>query len=368
MQSINPANDELLREYAETEPAAVERILAEAERAFESWRSTSFAARAERMRRAGSLLRERKEELARLMALEMGKPLAQGRAEAEKCALGLRLLRRARPSGSWRREQSPTDATRSFVAFQPLGVVLAVMPWNFPFWQVFRFAAPALMAGNAGLLKHASNVPGCALAIEEIFRDAGFPKGLFRTLLIGSGARGRVDRGAARSRPSPSPAARRRAARWRRRPASVLKKTVLELGGSDPYLVLEDADLEPAAETCVASRLINGGQSCIAAKRFIVVEPVRDALRGAVRRADAGQAHGRSAGRRRRRWARWRAATCATSCTSRSQTQRRARRARCCWAARSPTGRAPTTRRPCWPTSARACRPTTRSCSGRWRR
>ena len=274
MQSINPANDELLREYAETEPAAVERILADAERAFESWRTTSFATRAERMKRAGSLLRERKDELARLMALEMGKPLAQGRAEADKCALVCDFY--AEQAEQFLAPRSiPTDATKSLVVFQPLGVVLAVMPWNFPFWQVFRFAAPALMAGNAGLLKHASNVSGCALAIEEIIHAAGFPKGLFRSLLIGSARVGALIEALqvkAVTLTGSTPAGRSVAAKAGER----LKKTVLELGGSDPYLILEDADLELAAETCVASRLINGGQSCIAAKRFIVVEPVAD--------------------------------------------------------------------------------------------
>jgi succinate-semialdehyde dehydrogenase/glutarate-semialdehyde dehydrogenase len=273
MQSINPANDELLREYAETEPAAVERILADAQRAFESWRTTSFPTRAERMKRAGGLLRERKDELARLMALEMGKPLAQGRAEAEKCAWVCDFF--AEQAEAFLAPRSiPTDASKSLVVFQPLGVVLAVMPWNFPFWQVFRFVAPALMAGNAGLLKHASNVSGCALAIEEILHAAGFPKELFRTLLVGSprvAALIEAPQVKAVTLTGSTPAGRSVAAKAGER----LKKTVLELGGSDPYLILEDADLEPAAETCVASRLINGGQSCIAAKRFIVVEPVR---------------------------------------------------------------------------------------------
>jgi succinate-semialdehyde dehydrogenase/glutarate-semialdehyde dehydrogenase len=273
MQSINPASDELLREYAETEPAAVERILADAQRAFESWRAVPFATRALHMRRAGSLLRERQDELARLMALEMGKPLAQGRAEAEKCAWVCEFF--AEQAEAFLAPRAiATDASRSLVVFQPLGVVLAVMPWNFPFWQVFRFVAPALMAGNAGLLKHASNVSGCALAIEEILHAAGFPKELFRTLLVGSSrvaALIEAPQVKAVTLTGSTPAGRSVAAKAGER----LKKTVLELGGSDPYLILEDADLEPAAETCAASRLINGGQSCIAAKRFIVVEPVR---------------------------------------------------------------------------------------------
>jgi succinate-semialdehyde dehydrogenase/glutarate-semialdehyde dehydrogenase len=273
LQSINPANDELLREYPETDPGSVTRILAGADRAFESWRTTSFADRAERMKRAAGLLRARKDELARLMALEMGKPLAQGRSEAEKCAWVCDYY--ADEAANLLAPQSiPTDASRSLVVFQPLGVVLAVMPWNFPFWQVFRFAAPALMAGNAGLLKHASNVSGCALAIEEILHAAGFPRDLFRTLLVGSSrVAALIDATEVKAvtLTGSTPAGRSVAAKAGER----LKKTVLELGGSDPYLILEDADLEQAADTCVASRLINGGQSCIAAKRFIAVEPVR---------------------------------------------------------------------------------------------
>ena len=225
------------------------------------------------MRRAADLLDERKAELARLMALEMGKPLAQGASEAEKCAWVCRYY-----ADNSERFLSPepveTDASRSFVAFTPLGAVLAIMPWNFPFWQVFRFAAPALMAGNAGLLKHAANVTGCALAIEQVFRDAGFPPPLFRALLVESK---RVEAIIAAPEvkavtlTGSTPAGRAVAGKA----GSMLKKTVLELGGSDPYVVLEDADLEAAAETCVASRLVNSGQSCIAAKRFIVAEPVR---------------------------------------------------------------------------------------------
>jgi succinate-semialdehyde dehydrogenase/glutarate-semialdehyde dehydrogenase len=211
-------------------------------------------------------LRERKDELAMLMALEMGKPLAQGRAEAEKCAWVCEYYA-AEAEGFLRPETIATDATRSFVAFTPLGVVLAVMPWNFPLWQVFRFVAPGLMAGNAGLLKHSSNVSGCALAIEEIVHGAGFPRDLFRTLLVPSKAvAGIIEAPEVKAVTLTVAATAGRS----------LKKTVLELGGSDPYLILEDADLELAAETCAASRLINGGQSCIAAKRFVVVEAVQE--------------------------------------------------------------------------------------------
>src|SRR5438093_8526659 len=225
------------------------------------------------MREAGRLLRERKTQHARTMALEMGKPLMQGEAEAEKCAWVCDYYAE-HAERFLADEPRETDASKAFVRFDPIGPVLAIMPWNFPFWQVFRFAAPALMAGNAGLLKHAGNVSGCALAIEQIFKDAGFPPPLFRALLVQSK---RVE--AIIASPAvkavtltgSTPAGRAVAAKA----GAMIKKTVLELGGSDPYLVLEDADLESASETCVAARLINSGQSCIAAKRFIVVEPVR---------------------------------------------------------------------------------------------
>jgi len=273
LRSINPATDELVREYPEPGDKELAMALAEASCAAAGWRRTSFADRAPKMRRAADLLDERKEELARLMAIEMGKPLAGGRSETEKCAWVCRYY-----ADNAERFLAPepveTDARRSFVAFVPLGPVLAVMPWNFPLWQVFRFAAPALMAGNAGLLKHAANVSGCALAIEQVFKDAGFPAPLFRALLVASR---RVEgiiaapEVKAVTLTGSTPAGRAVAGKA----GAMLKKTVLELGGSDPYLVLEDADLERAAETCVASRLINSGQSCIAAKRFIVVEPVR---------------------------------------------------------------------------------------------
>jgi succinate-semialdehyde dehydrogenase/glutarate-semialdehyde dehydrogenase len=273
METINPATGERVREYAEAGAAEVGGILARADAAFHAWRSVPFSERATRVRRAGALLRERKDTYARLMAVEMGKPVAQGRGEAEKCAWVCEYYA-DHAEAFLSPEPVDTDATRSFVAFEPLGVVLAVMPWNFPFWQVFRFAAPGLMAGNAGVLKHASNVCGSALAIEEVFRDAGFPEDLFRTLLVGSGrVAGIIEAPEVKAvtLTGSTPAGRSVAARA----GAVLKKAVLELGGSDPYLVLEDADLLPTVDACVSSRLINGGQSCIAAKRFIVVEPVR---------------------------------------------------------------------------------------------
>ncbi len=273
LQSINPATAQLVAEYPETTPDEVTRILRAARAASGSWRRTAPPERAASLRRAGALLRARKDELARMMAVEMGKPLAQGRAEAEKCAWVCDYYAEE-GAGFLAPETIPTDASRSYAAFEPLGVVLAVMPWNFPLWQVFRFAAPALMAGNAGLLKHASNVSGCALAIERVLHDAGIPPAVFRSLLVGSGRVASIIEApevAAVTLTGSTPAGRSVA----RAAGAALKKTVLELGGSDPYLVLEDADLELAVESCVASRLINGGQSCIAAKRFIVVEAVR---------------------------------------------------------------------------------------------
>jgi succinate-semialdehyde dehydrogenase/glutarate-semialdehyde dehydrogenase len=274
MHAINPATGETLKTYDEITPSEVAHRIERAHEAFLDWRQTSFAERAALMRRAAQELREQANTQAQLMALEMGKPIVDGRAEMEKCAwvcdyYADQAERFLQP------EVIETDATKSFVTFQPLGVILAVMPWNFPFWQVFRFAAPALMAGNAGVLKHASNVPGCALAIEAIFRQAGFPEHLFQTLLMGSG---QVD--AVLEHPliqaatltGSTPAGKAVA----KKAGDMLKKTVLELGGSDPYVILSDANLEQAVTTCVASRLMNAGQSCIAAKRFIVVEAVQE--------------------------------------------------------------------------------------------
>ncbi len=241
-----------------------------------TWRATGFGGRAALMKQAAAILRDRKHDLAQLMAAEMGKPLKQGAAEAEKCAWVCDYYA-ANAEAHLAPEAVKTEAAVSYVAFEPLGVVLAIMPWNFPFWQVFRFAAPALMAGNVGVLKHASNVPGCALAIQEIFLHAGFPDGAFRTLLIGSRqVQELIEHPHVRAvtLTGSTPAGKAVAAQA----GAVLKKTVLELGGSDAYIVLEDADLDAAAETCVNSRLINAGQSCIAAKRFIVVEPVYDAF------------------------------------------------------------------------------------------
>jgi succinate-semialdehyde dehydrogenase/glutarate-semialdehyde dehydrogenase len=274
IRSINPTTGEAIRDYEETSPRRVDEIVASCHETFLDWRRARFADRAVLMKKAAAVLRENAEEYARLMALEMGKVLREGRSEIEKCAWVCEFYA-ANAEAFLAPEPVKTDASRSFVSFQPLGVVLAVMPWNFPFWQVFRFAAPGLMAGNTGVLKHASNVPGCALAVEDVFRRAGFPEYAFRTLLIGSKLVGSVVENPqvrAVTLTGSAPAGRSVA----KTAGEALKKTVLELGGSDAYVVLEDADLEETVATCVTSRLINAGQSCIAAKRFIVVEPLRE--------------------------------------------------------------------------------------------
>src|SRR5215216_5350392 len=237
LDAVNPATGETLKTYEEMTPQQTAAAVEEAYAAWKTWRTTPFAERARPMKRAAAILRERKEEFAKLMALEMGKPLKQGIAEAEKCALGCDYYA-DHAEAHLAQEIVETEASKSYVAFEPLGVVLAVMPWNFPFWQVFRFAAPALMAGNAGVLKHASNVPGCALAIEEVFRDAGVPEHLFRTLLIGNAqVEAVIEHPLVRAvtLTGSGPAGRAVA----RKAGAMLKKTVLELGGSDAYLVLE---------------------------------------------------------------------------------------------------------------------------------
>lgn len=271
--SVNPATGATIASYEETTPEAVNATIEGAHAAFRRWRDLSFAERARPMRAAARILRERANDFARLMAEEMGKPLKDGIAESQKCAVACEFFA-DRAAQFLARESVEIGAARSFVTFQPLGVILAIMPWNFPFWQVLRFAAPSLMAGNAAVLKHASNVPGCALAIVDLFRQAGFPEQLFGTVLVNSK---RVD--ALIEHPliravtlTGSVEAGRAVAR---KAGEMLKKTVLELGGSDAYLILQDADVERAAEISTQGRLVNSGQSCIAAKRFVVVEPLR---------------------------------------------------------------------------------------------
>lgn len=274
LTSINPANNKLIKSYNEMTSEESSNIISLTNESFIKWKETSFKQRSELMKNAAKVLRENSEEYSVLMTLEMGKPIIQSRSEVEKCAWVCEYY--ADNAEKFLKDEIiKTDATKSFVSFQPLGIVLAIMPWNFPFWQVFRFAAPNLMAGNAGLLKHASNVSGCALAIEDVFRKAGFPENLFRALLVTSKNVKEVianEKVQAVTLTGSVPAGKSVASLA----GSLIKKTVLELGGSDPYVILEDADLEKAAMSCVTSRLINAGQSCIAAKRFIVVESVYD--------------------------------------------------------------------------------------------
>lgn len=272
MEAVNPLNGKKIKRYSELTPSKLEKKLKAAHAAFGPWKEKSFSGRAALFKKAAAELEKRKEALARLMALEMGKPLAQGVAEIEKCAWVCRYYS-ANARSLLETDAIATDASRSYVTYEPLGVVLAVMPWNFPFWQVFRFAAPSLMAGNTGLLKHASNVPGCALAIEDIFSAAGFPTGVFQTLLIGSAEAEKLI-GDERIQAVTLTGSTEAGMAIASKAGSLLKKTVLELGGSDPYVILEDANLKKAAGICAAARLINSGQSCIAAKRFIVVRSV----------------------------------------------------------------------------------------------
>jgi succinate-semialdehyde dehydrogenase / glutarate-semialdehyde dehydrogenase len=274
--SFNPATGERLGEYPCMGPDETAEILRRSHDAFLEWRARPITERTRPLGRLADLLLAGVHHHARLMATEMGKPVTQGRQEIAKCARTARYF----AENAERMLQSqlvPGEATKSYVAFDPLGVILAVMPWNFPYWQVLRFAVPALAAGNAAVIKHASNVTGCALEVEQLFRDAGFPADLVRVLRVGSDD---VDRliGSPFVRAvtlTGSPAAGKAVAA---KAGSLIKKTVLELGGSDPYLILEDADLVSAVVTCADARLINSGQSCIAAKRFIVVEPCREAF------------------------------------------------------------------------------------------
>lgn len=270
--SLNPATNQELGRFPEYDPAQVHAILDDVWDTWRAWRRISYADRARKMHRAAEVLRANARQHAEAMTCEMGKPITQAFSEVEKCAWVC----------DWYADQAETllapesvetDATRSMIRFDPLGPVLAVMPWNFPYWQVFRFAAPALMAGNVGLLKHAGNVPHCALLIEEVFHHAGFPHSAFRTLLVGSSRVASIiedDRIAAVTLTGSEPAGMAVAATAGR----CIKKTVLELGGSDPFIVLADADLERAARVAADARLINTGQSCIAAKRFIVESTV----------------------------------------------------------------------------------------------
>ncbi|MES9523539.1 NADP-dependent succinic semialdehyde dehydrogenase [Streptomyces capoamus] len=280
--TVNPANGETLKTYEPMDEDELERRLELAEATFRTYRATAFADRARLLNRAADLLDEDREEIGRVMTTEMGKPVTQARAEAAKCAKAMRWYAE-RAEGLLADEEPPeadvrdSGAARVRVRYRPLGPVLAVMPWNFPLWQVIRFAAPALMAGNVGLLKHASNVPQTALYLEDLFHRAGFPEGCFQTLLIGSGAVDdilRDERVKAATLTGSEPAGRAVASTA----GQMIKKTVLELGGSDPYVVMPSADVDRAAEVAVTARVQNNGQSCIAAKRFIVHTDVYDAF------------------------------------------------------------------------------------------
>jgi succinate-semialdehyde dehydrogenase/glutarate-semialdehyde dehydrogenase len=274
LTSVNPSTGETLATFEPHTPQQVEGRVVKAHDSFPRWRAVPFSERAFIMMKTAELLEKEREELGRLMTLEMGKPVGAAMEEAAKCAMACRYYAKNAERHLGRRDVS-TEDKQSFVIYQPVGVVLAVMPWNFPFWQVFRFAAPALMAGNVGLLKHASNVPQCALAIEDLLRRAGLPDGVFQTLLIGSAAVGALiadPRVAAVTLTGSEGAGRDVGSRAGRE----IKKSVLELGGSDPFIVMPSASLDDAVATAVRARTVNNGQSCIAAKRFIVHETVFD--------------------------------------------------------------------------------------------
>ncbi len=275
IRTKNPATGEIVRTFETLSDEEIDARLQRAIDAFRAYREVPFPARGRMMSGAARILEERKQDYARTMTLEMGKPIAAAVQEVEKCARTCRFY--AEHAERFLADESATGPGRSYVTYQPLGPVLAVMPWNFPFWQVFRFAAPGLMAGNVGLLKHASNVPQCALAIEEVFRSAGFPDAVFQALLVGSDKVPRIieDRRLAAVTLTGSVDAGRAVASAAGRQ---IKKCVLELGGSDPFIVMPSCDLQRTVATAVQARVINNGQSCIAAKRFIVHERIADDL------------------------------------------------------------------------------------------
>lgn len=274
LTSVNPATEEFIKEYAEHTDREVDDLLFKSNEAFKEWSKLDVCSRAKNFVHLANILKEEKKELAKLITLEMGKTLEESLSEIEKCALVCEYYAE-NTEEFLKNDNIFTDATESYVSFRPLGTIFAIMPWNFPFWQVFRFAVPSLVAGNTAVLKHASNVTGCALAIEDLFTKAGFPSGAFNTLIINSKKVNRVieNKYVHAVTLTGSTKAGKSVAK---KAGEQLKKVVLELGGSDAYLVLKDADIDDAAEKCLKSRLINSGQSCIAAKRFIVEEDVFD--------------------------------------------------------------------------------------------
>lgn len=277
MQSINPFSGEIVQTYREYDAGEISGILQQVDTAFQSWKLTDFSNRSHLMQNLKAGLLQHREQLASLIVSEMGKVTREALGEIDKCALVCGYYAE-HAEEFLRNEPVPTDHAEAYVSYQPIGTVLAVMPWNFPFWQVFRFLAPALMAGNTGVLKHASNVSGCALAIEKLVSEAGFPENVFRTLLVGSASVKKIIDSPhikAVTLTGSTPAGRSVASAA----GYALKKSVLELGGSDPYLILEDADLQAAARLCATSRLQNAGQTCIGAKRFIVADQVYDAFK-----------------------------------------------------------------------------------------
>ncbi len=278
--AIDPHSGDELRSFPTLSSADLSAALERSERAFHSWRRTSFAERGAVLRSAAAILRSGTADHARLIAEEMGKPVASGRPEVEKCAWASDFYAEE-AEAMLADEVTVTDARSSYVAYRPLGPIFAIMPWNYPYWQVFRFAAPALMAGNTILLKHAPNVPGCALRLEQLFREAGLPDGCFQSVFLTNAQSAAAIRNR-RVRGVTLTGSVRAGKAVAKQAGAYIKKTVLELGGSDPYLILEDADVEHAAAQCVRSRLSNSGQSCIAAKRLIVVEPLRKAFTEAV--------------------------------------------------------------------------------------
>jgi len=269
-ESVNPYNGKVIGKYKYLNEDEIKNLIEQTHAAFIGWKRTSFKYRTDLLKKAAEILIARKKEFSEIMAMEMGKPVSVGRGESEKCALVCNYY--AENAEAFLKDEIiETEAQKSFACFEPLGVIFAVMPWNFPFWQVFRFAAPALMAGNGCLLKHAPNVPGCALAIESVFREAGFPEYIFLSMFVDLPlveniiahpfVKGITLTGSERAGQSVATLA-----------GKYLKKSVMELGGSDPYIILEDADLKSAVETCIISRLVNSGQTCISGKRFIVVK------------------------------------------------------------------------------------------------